>query len=116
MSYLFLGDAALGVLLMGLGVPLMLRKVGRNSIYGFRTPKTLSDDKIWYEANRYAGMLMLVCGAVIVVAAAAARMIIGEPAPGKKPDETLLFTLSILVPAIPLAFCMIASFRHLRKL
>ncbi len=45
-------------------IPLLLRKVPPNAIYGFRTPKTLSDPQIWYEAN-YRGAVDLTVASVI---------------------------------------------------
>jgi len=34
-------------------------RVKRNVYFGFRTPATLSDDRIWDPANRYAGRALL---------------------------------------------------------
>ena len=42
----------LPVLLIAVSIPLMLGMVPRNHWYGFRTPKTLSSDSVWYPANR----------------------------------------------------------------
>ena len=56
--------AALGLALlyMGIGivfciisVPLIKGRVPRNHWYGFRVPKTLRSDSIWYPANAYSG-------------------------------------------------------------
>jgi uncharacterized membrane protein len=41
-------------------IPLILRKVPRNPVYGFRTRKTLSDDYNWYESNAYFGRWFVV--------------------------------------------------------
>lgn len=60
----------LGVLLMGLAIPLVLGKVPPNRIYGFRTPKTLSDPSIWYAANRFAGKATIAFSAVMMLLAA----------------------------------------------
>ena len=38
-----------------IAIPLILRKIPRNGAYGFRTPRTLSNDGIWYDANAYFG-------------------------------------------------------------
>ena len=46
---------ATGLLLAGLSIPLIRRRVKPNRFYGFRTPQTLSDERIWYDANAYAG-------------------------------------------------------------
>lgn len=51
-----------------IAVPLALRKIPRNSGYGFRTPTTLSSDLIWYEANAHFGRGLLVSSFVSAVA------------------------------------------------
>lgn len=43
-------------------IPLILRKVPRNPVYGYRTRTTLSNDEIWYEANAYFGLRFLIAG------------------------------------------------------
>lgn len=47
-------------LIISLAVPLIIRVVKPNRWYGFRTPKTLSNETVWYKANRFAGISMLV--------------------------------------------------------
>lgn len=42
-----------------ISIPLILRKVPRNVIYGFRTGTTLKNDFIWYEANACFGRFFL---------------------------------------------------------
>ena len=57
---------ALGPVLLVLSIPLLLRWVPRNYVYGFRIAATLRSDAVWYEANaRFArhtlalGLLMI---------------------------------------------------------
>lgn len=40
-----------------ISIPLILRKVPRNIVYGFRIRATLEDDFVWYAANAYFGKL-----------------------------------------------------------
>ena len=47
------------LLLVTLSIPLILQVVKPNGFYGFRTPKTLSDEKLWYRINRFAGISLL---------------------------------------------------------
>ena len=54
--------ALVGLLFVGISIPLVLGKVPPNSFYGCRTTKTLSDPKIWYEANRMSGKDFLISG------------------------------------------------------
>lgn len=46
---------ASGVLLVAAGIPLWLRRVPRNALYGVRFASTLSNDRIWYEINARCG-------------------------------------------------------------
>lgn len=57
---------ALGPLLLVLSVPLMLRWVPRNRLYGFRVAATLHDDAVWYEVNASAGRPSIILGALMV--------------------------------------------------
>ena len=43
-----------------IAIPLILRKVPRNVVYGFRTRSTLENDFVWYEANAYFGRLFFI--------------------------------------------------------
>ena len=46
---------SLGVLEIILGLPLMYKKIKPNNFYGFRMKKTLSNEKLWYETNKFMG-------------------------------------------------------------
>jgi hypothetical protein len=63
---LFVGS---GLLLIGISVPLIQRRIKPNYWYGFRTKRTLNDPAIWYEVNAYAGKRLLVCGLITTSAA-----------------------------------------------
>jgi hypothetical protein len=43
-----------------IAIPLILRKVPRNVVYGFRTRLTLENDFVWYEANAYFGRVFFI--------------------------------------------------------
>lgn len=62
----FVGE---GLLLMGVALPLIRRRIKPNPWYGFRVPKTLGDEDVWYDANAYSGRLLLSAGAVHVLTA-----------------------------------------------
>jgi uncharacterized membrane protein len=49
-----------------MSVPLILAKIPRNGLYGFRTPKTMSSDEMWYRTNKLGGKYLLAAGAVQV--------------------------------------------------
>jgi uncharacterized membrane protein len=64
--------AGIGILFVAVSIPLIRRKVGPNIIYGVRTRKTLSDDKLWYEANHRFGKDFLLSGVGVFLVAVAA--------------------------------------------
>ena len=58
-----------GLLLAALSVPLILRRIGPNPLYGFRVKRTLEDPAVWYPVNAYAAKRLLVVGLGISVSA-----------------------------------------------
>jgi uncharacterized membrane protein len=62
--------AASGVLFIALGIPLYKRRVPPNILYGCRTEKSLSDEKIWYAVNRVTGRDLIVAGILVFLVSA----------------------------------------------
>jgi uncharacterized membrane protein len=60
----YLATIVAPLLIVVVSLPLIAGWVGRNYFYGFRTPRTLSSDAVWYPANRVAGILLLGAGLV----------------------------------------------------
>ena len=50
-------------------IPLVLGVIPRNRLYGVRTQKTLSKDRIWYAVNRLAGIALIASSGVYGVVA-----------------------------------------------
>jgi uncharacterized membrane protein len=61
-AYIFIG-----LLLIGLAIPMYLGKVKMNKVYGARFKKSFESDENWYKINKYAGKLMIICSIPIVV-------------------------------------------------
>lgn len=57
----------MGLLIMGLSVPLIKEKVRINNWYGIRLPSTMKDKKVWYEANKAGGRNFFILGALIFI-------------------------------------------------
>jgi len=76
---------ALLILIMSL--PLILRLIPRNPVYGVRLPKTVSDDTLWYRANRFAGWMFVLASAIYLVVAVVA------PNPWPPRDSLLIWLL-----------------------
>jgi uncharacterized membrane protein len=82
-----------GLLFLGLSIPLIQNRVPPNRYYGFRTPKTLSDPKIWYEANRISGNDLFVAGALIMIAS----LVLLTFAQGWKSQHVVIILLAVMV-------------------
>lgn len=59
-------QAWVSLILIGVGVPFYLGKVRPNPWAGFRTMKTLSDESVWYPANRAMGLDLMLLGALML--------------------------------------------------
>jgi hypothetical protein len=101
-----------GLLFVALAVPLILGRVPRNLWYGFRVPKTLASDRVWYPANRYLGQRMFnggrltVAGSLVVWALWAAF--------GLSEDVVAVAIVALLV--LPVLVAMVRSFQFLKRL
>jgi len=51
-----------GLVLAGLSVPLILKKIPPNGLYGFRIPATINNPGLWYKVNTYTGWRLLIVG------------------------------------------------------
>ena len=58
---------ALGPVLLLFSIPLILRWIPRNYVYGFRVASTLGNDSVWYDANALFGRHMFLLGVVMVL-------------------------------------------------
>jgi hypothetical protein len=61
-----------GIFLILSALPMLYNCVKPNPWYGFRVPKTLSDERIWYPANSYAAKGMILTGIITIVVAVGA--------------------------------------------
>ncbi len=60
---------AVGLLLVGLAIPLIQRRVKPNGIYGLRIDATFADEWVWYEANARTGHDFVKMGVIQVALA-----------------------------------------------
>lgn len=90
-------------LLIGCGVvaavsvPLILKKVPPNPLYGLRTPRTLADRALWFRVNGFAGWAFLVASAISAV------LLVSFPAPD----------LGVLQFVVPVAIALFTSLIYL---
>ena len=58
---------AVGLLLIGISIPLLYGKIGPNWFYGFKTRKTVSNREIWYKANKYMAKDFIKLGSLMIL-------------------------------------------------
>ena len=98
------------LLVLVLSIPMILVRVPPNNAYGFKTPKTLSSQEIWYPANRAAGWFMLAASVITICFNLALWLIFPEwPV-----NRTVLWMMGGTM--IPLSISLLASFIYLGRL
>ena len=56
-----------GVLFMTLGIPLALRRVGMNHLYGFRFKAAFRSEEAWFLINAYGGRQLIFWSACMIL-------------------------------------------------
>jgi uncharacterized membrane protein len=99
-----------GIVFIGMSIPLILQKVTPNSWYGFRVAKTFSSEEIWYVANRVAGYDWLWAGIAIIITAVMTRLF------GHQLNLTTAHTINFVVFISAILMAMLHSFISLNQL
>ena len=102
--------ALVGLMFVGLSIPLIQKRIPPNRFYGFRTAKSLSDPKIWYEVNHLSGNDLFVAGALITISSLT-MCVLGQT---WKPEHVVITLLSVMV--LSLAGVAWRGFRILRRM
>ena len=82
-------------------IPLIMRIVPPNAIYGFKTRRTMADESLWFRANFFAGWALLTASIISAILLAAI------------PGQDLPRLLSVLFLAGPMLAAVLASFVYL---
>ena len=97
-----------GFILCIISIPMILKKIKPNGLYGFRVQKTLENPDIWYAVNCYSGKWLLVTGLIIVAGAISLSFV-----PSLTIDTYALSVLAIF--AIAFAISIVMSVRYLNS-
>ncbi len=100
---------AVQALFVVVALPLALRRVPRNRVYGYRTCATLRDDATWYAANAYFGV-RFIAASVASAGITIAVYLSGALAPRAFLDATIVLMLA------PVAIAGVLTTRFVRKL
>ena len=87
-----------------LSIPLILKVVPPNRLYGFRTRQTLSNRSLWFRVNYFVGWALLVAAAV----SASIFLVAPEYASGSSAYGLVIFI-------VPIVIALLASIAYLRK-
>lgn len=85
-----------GVLFVFISIPLVMKKVPMNSLYGFRLSKALESEENWYEINRYGGR-QLIQWSVLLIFIGGLYFIFPLGDPGSELKNTLTAVAPILI-------------------
>jgi SdpI/YfhL protein family len=69
----------IGLLTTAFSIPLVLRKVPMNRMYGIRVPKAFKSEDNWYDINEHGGKLFLAFGLLLTIFGIAARDLAPPP-------------------------------------
>ena len=94
-------DIVSGVLIIGISIPLVKRKIKMNRFYGFRIKKTFESDDIWYDLNAYAGKLGIIWSIPILIAGIVCFFIPIH-------DENIVMSALVLV-LVPILACSLIT-------
>ena len=64
---LSLTSIGVAVLMAGLSIPMILRRIPMNSFYGARFKASFKSKKNWYEINEYGGKALLAASLLIAI-------------------------------------------------
>ena len=66
---------ATGLLFVALAIPLILRRVKMNPLYGIRLPIAFRSESNWYAINEFGGKVLAVAGVFVALVGLAALMV-----------------------------------------
>ncbi len=96
------------LLFIVIAIPLALRKVPRNVLYGFRTRATMANDEIWFEANAHFGRGLIVASLFGLCVAGVLYAL--HPFP-----QEVFLPVSLLVLVAPSLVAVVRTLRFIRN-
>lgn len=95
-----IGSCSLSVLLILLSIPLLLRRVPKNSVYGFRIPGSLNGSTAhWFYVNEVAGAAGIGAGVLCILFALVIADRLGMSQVGER-RAVLLVTVALILAAM----------------
>ncbi len=101
--------AGIGAATLLMSIPLILRRVPMNRVYGIRTRKAFTSDDNWYALNAFGGWMFAAFGLFLVLFAYATR----RTAPPPRDPEAIVYFVLPLLAIIPVILAINAYGRRL---
>jgi len=99
----------IGLLLIGLSIPLLRGRVRMNGWYGVRVPQAFRSEANWYSLNRYGAIQLMCYGAVLIVLGVVLVLI--PPRPG-----SVWFVIGLAAPGLLIVPMLVMVFRFAKRL
>ena len=88
------------LIIIAVSIPMIVRLVPRNGLYGFRTPYTFSSDDVWYRANRIAGIALCIAGCAWAGAAVLLPAIVSSQEDARAMARTFGYVALLMAVAV----------------
>lgn len=98
------------MLLLIASLPLILGLIPRNPFYGVRTLKTLSNDRIWYPVNRFAGAALITASCIYGLVA------IIVPYNQLATDNSMQWGIHLAAFVLPILVALSLAIRYAKRL
>jgi uncharacterized membrane protein len=96
------------ILILIVSIPLVIGWIPRNRFYGVRTRKTLSDERVWYSANKFGGWLFITSGLIY--------LLIAVFVPYSTDSASLYWWVHIIGLLLPLSISIIMIHSYTKRL
>ena len=91
-----------GLLILLLSIPLILRRVPPNALYGVRTRASFHSESDWYRINQLGGRYLAVSSLIIIVTGVVGFFMLPSSQVAYSTAATVVTLLSVLIPCIRL--------------
>lgn len=102
-----------GLLILGLAIPLILRRVPPNGIYGIRTKASFASESDWYRINSVGGRQLAVSGGILFIVGVVGLFLPASMLGAYAIAAAVVTLLAVLVPCVRL--CMLKPDNGSRK-
>ncbi|HOH28696.1 MAG TPA: SdpI family protein [Candidatus Hydrogenedentes bacterium] len=73
-------NIGVGLLFIAISLPLVLRMIPMNGLYGFRIPKAFISEELWYDINAYGGKQMILWSVIMLAMSITGIFLVNAPA------------------------------------